>query len=742
MITSMPVDDPLLSRISVDPSSLPLENRAGWRLRPDVQQSWKRLEQGLWLISDLLFDALGNPLSAAIRSHESWDRPQDFAYLQTFGSEYAVRGATRRAHKAFLFLAARCSLAVACYETAHNPRGTAITPPWLALLTKHSIPPCWLDALHRSVITQFARGTRVGVVVNLSHCPWPQLIPVILHARVPIYLYWEHEGIVRQALSTYQFAQLLVPHRADWERILLSGPPACTREGVYHLYRQGQLRIHPDNTDDPSRPPHGPYQRPGERLEDFLKRQKINQDRRRNAEDAEQRERRERRESHATSGLPPGPRTRVYVWMRLGDARPEAPLLWHNKPYRMPVASTAVRGLWAVQPPEQRCYNSFVDEWDMWLPPSGWLDRHERHDTSSTEVDASAHDEQHTTPSIPPQASLQMETPLLGSDTITATPQPRRTTDNDVRNLQDDLRSLYPAATDCAQRIFIRFRTNFVHEWYGFCPPYTPNTEVPKPSVFKYMHVILGIVEKDHRLERDERTALAACITAVLARNDNSDLLQRCWDLKASTSRSLVHNRRYLQSCTEASQDGRPHFLVKFAKDATSLAWTLALSPSALVFLLRRGNIIDSHSAARELLLCGVSFGTVTLRHTTQTLNIPPPKMHLLDCRIDGYAAGIQDYTAYVTRLLELLQHPHARAGLTKGGIVWRLLVEAVGHDKDVREHFLARAQGGPSGEAYVESVFNAEDGEYVDDDLSRVDLDIICGTYIMFTGTQIIRNT
>ncbi|RDX43177.1 hypothetical protein OH76DRAFT_1302291, partial [Lentinus brumalis] len=93
------------------------------------------------------------------------------------------------------------------------------------------------------------------------------------------------------------------------------------------------------------------------------------------------------------------------------------------------------------------------------------------------------------------------------------------------------------------------------------------------------------------------------------------------------------------------------------------------------------------------------------------------------------------DYGAYMVRMLEVLQRPHAHAGLMKGGIVWRLMVEAVGNDSDMRECFLEYVHDGPSGEAYTQAVFEAEGMEYADDDLSRAELDVICGTYLTFTG-------
>ncbi len=735
IITTMPVDDPLLSRISVDPSGLPIENHGSWRLRGDVQHSWKRLEKGLWLISDLLFDGLPSALSKAVRDKESWDRPEDFGYMEGYRSEYAARRAARHAHKALLFLAARCSLAVACYEAAYGVQPAGVPPPWLSFLTEYNIPPCWLDALHRSIITRFLPGTRAGVAVDLCRCPWPHLIPVIVQARVPLFLLWESEAAVKDALSTYTFAATLVPHRSDWQEVRMRGPPMCTHDGTFHLYRHGRIRIHPDNVNDPSRPPHGPFQRPAERLEDFLIRQKRKENELRSGATPEQTRRRAERESHANSGLPPGPRTRVYVWMRLGDALPETPLLWHNKPYRMPVAASAVRGLWAVQPADQRRYNSFFDEWDMWLPPSRWLDRHDPQDGSLVQVDLSSqnYDDATTTTDTPPNSYADNSVSI--SPSVVVNVPAAHTSQEDIDNLDEDLRNLYPSTADWSQRVFIRFRANFVAEWYGFKSPYPPTAEPAKPSVIKYLHGILGVLEQDQPIERGARTALAACVTAVLAHDNDSEILKKCWDLNTSLSHNPLFNRRRVQSCTEVVNNGATKFLVRFPKDAATLSWTLALSGPALVSLLRRSHILDTHSAVRELVLCGVAFNTVSPHHQTQRVANECLTDDMLDCRQDGYPAGLQDYGAYMTHVVDILQRPHARAGLMKGGIIWRLMVEAVGQEDDMRERFLDRVHAGPSANARLETTLDDGSARYIDDDLSETELDVISGTYLVFTG-------
>ncbi len=91
----------------------------------------------------------------------------------------------------------------------------------------------------------------------------------------------------------------------------------------------------------------------------------------------------------------------------------------------------------------------------------------------------------------------------------------------------------------------------------------------------------------------------------------------------------------------------------------------------------------------------------------------------------------MEDFNAYVHRRDSLLRTPRGRVALLKGGIVWRLAVEVIGVDECL---------DGPSVETLVHRrglVYPTDDPSFdlCDDDLSTVELDIICGVYICFTG-------
>ncbi|KAI0691139.1 hypothetical protein C8T65DRAFT_587394, partial [Cerioporus squamosus] len=79
---------------------------------------------------------------------------------------------------------------------------------------------------------------------------------------------------------------------------------------------------------------------------------------------------------------------------------------------------------------------------------------------------------------------------------------------------------------------------------------------------------------------------------------------------------------------------------------------------------------------------------------------------------------------------------PQGIAGLRMGGIVWRLLTEAVGDDVDLQNLLLQQASHGPSGEhsVYQQVLQLSPSFCFVDDGLSEEELDVVSGVYKVYT--------
>ncbi|KAI0740115.1 hypothetical protein C8Q76DRAFT_591792, partial [Earliella scabrosa] len=92
-----------------------------------------------------------------------------------------------------------------------------------------------------------------------------------------------------------------------------------------------------------------------------------------------------------------------------------------------------------------------------------------------------------------------------------------------------------------------------------------------------------------------------------------------------------------------------------------------------------------------------------------------------------------QDYVEYMQRITDLLPSTSFRAYLQKGGIVWRILLEATGKNA---EFFLERAIEGPAGDAETWRAIVEPQGDrgIVGEDVSDSELDLICGVYKVYT--------
>ncbi|RPD54156.1 hypothetical protein L227DRAFT_464545, partial [Lentinus tigrinus ALCF2SS1-6] len=105
--------------------------------------------------------------------------------------------------------------------------------------------------------------------------------------------------------------------------------------------------------------------------------------------------------------------------------------------------------------------------------------------------------------------------------------------------------------------------------------------------------------------------------------------------------------------------------------------------------------------------------------------------------RRQSFTPTARDYVDYVQRVLEIVRRPQAAAGFRMGGIVWRILLEVLGDDKDFRDRLFKQAGEGLSGEQsiYQEVINLSSTCAFVDDSLSEEELDIISGVYKVYTN-------
>jgi hypothetical protein len=162
-------------------------------------------------------------------------------------------------------------------------------------------------------------------------------------------------------------------------------------------------------------------------------------------------------------------------------------------------------------------------------------------------------------------------------------------------------------------------------------------------------------------------------------------------------------------------------------KDVTT-SWQVAVSPMTALECIRRDLGPYRNDIVNYLLAHGMEFRTL------QTVKVSPPPtpvlQPLLRHRPFCYVFDQADFLAYESSRDSLLQsHPYARRALCEGGIIARLARESMSDTLVLQ---------GPSEEALEGkcSVYASPDGIMVDDHLPQDVKDLICGVYMVKTGS------
>ncbi|PSS33997.1 hypothetical protein PHLCEN_2v1960 [Hermanssonia centrifuga] len=172
--------------------------------------------------------------------------------------------------------------------------------------------------------------------------------------------------------------------------------------------------------------------------------------------------------------------------------------------------------------------------------------------------------------------------------------------------------------------------------------------------------------------------------------------------------------------------------------DQKDTSWVLAVqSATTACEVLRRAWGPSKIDIASECLKRGIPIRTLMRVDERQEhgpmfeANIRP-RAPAFGYQLPWYNPTPVDYRAYEYWRDMLLQRSCGRVGLMKGGIIWRLTLEAVG---------VETVLVGPSGDLSAQYEVSIGDKTHFDDDLTTDEADIIVGVYKVLTPHS-IRNT
>jgi hypothetical protein len=190
---------------------------------------------------------------------------------------------------------------------------------------------------------------------------------------------------------------------------------------------------------------------------------------------------------------------------------------------------------------------------------------------------------------------------------------------------------------------------------------------------------------------------------------------------------NILDNERHNPS--HRYKDDQKHrrnwYMFDFGLEATMPLKLAVTSASDALLVCRLDDRFLDVDIARYLAGRGIAFRTLASRSQIPVSPSVPGVDFYLPSRPNEYVFTQADYEAYLYFRARMLRQPRIRAAILRGGYFWRLVIGSVSLDEILE---------GPVGGA---SMFSIEhDGiEFLDDKLSKHEMDLLCGRYICATG-------
>ena len=362
-----PFHGAMTSRLSTPPEEISLlEDGFGFHLPQDVSRSWKTLEQSCLQIITVLRDFFKTEHPKVFVICSDPPNPSQFGYSKCHRTKEKARHALSTSLDAFVLLFACVSFYIAICRGSGDPAcissssSTSTHPRWFQRLSlrQSRIHPEWLQLLADSPISDFtSTPQRVGAILNVARCSWIDLVPYMLQANVPIWLYWGTSPNFLQPLNAgaLRFAPRAHPQSrapplpviTPSQSVGLSTPSQSV--GLPTLSQSVGLPTPSQSV------PLRSQQLPGETWKDFLVRQDLRRKKKLSIENEKQRQAREDCENTAAKRSCPGKKgPTVYLWVNDNG-------VWN----RTLLTRGEVERDWSGFLNSQMIYNSVDNCWDV-----------------------------------------------------------------------------------------------------------------------------------------------------------------------------------------------------------------------------------------------------------------------------------------------------------------------------------------------------------------------------------------
>lgn len=706
--------------------SLPIvkDNDGHYVLRSSEKANWDSLERNMraFLRACMRVNSLAVP-----ENFRLWPYPNNYGYRSRWKTEMDARYAAMRSRQAFIPLIACISfflhllyhlesqwvdLVISAFE--HNARLPSISPflskrqqeyerlrrepfptkwQWKEQLQQQtSISSEWLEYFH-----QILDLPMVGTFLDphTSDClPW---IPVFLRAKMPLMLYWG--SINNWSIPTTLNRLISAPDSALINTLISQQtpyppPPSPIEQRLTREFPIYKPRLRLPRIDG------GTLPRPNENLFAFIQRREDHRLKVIASETSTERQSRLQREANADKDRPPGRKgARVYYWDLVEGTR-----------VRTPVGRSNYEDIWERYGSRQRRYDSVADEWEVCtdFDPNDAPDDYGYYsddDDSDCFISVGAHINEET---------YHNDGAMSSQAYLTRLQSPNKLPHSSIE--------FHEAIKDVAYHRF------------GFLKqPIVQNRDfILKSKAWKKVLGVFGCGRHHAAVEIDDHLKLQLCdfITRILDAVD----LRHAPDGYDLSARSLMQPSVPFEVDTLSSYNGR-YFMIQ-AKDATDdEEYVIALrSASTVMEIARRKWGPQTEDIIKCLIEEGIPFNTLMASHPPRmSLSMPFRKPAMLGFRPVGFAPTLQDYNSYELVRNDFLRSARGRAALLAGGIIARL-ARGIVDANDVYD--------GPTGHALHEGeqalcVWEAgQTCAFWDDNLTNEEMDLICGSYEVATGS------
>ena len=243
----------------------------------------------------------------------------------------------------------------------------------------------------------------------------------------------------------------------------------------------------------------------------------------------------------------------------------------------------------------------------------------------------------------------------------------------------------------------------------------------------------LGIGWQNHLNPAFETSQISAAATFVQCLSKGSPISADEWDLSRNNRQSIFFSTRLKTlRCV-----GRDLFMFDF-KDRSTVEWKLTVKTASHALLVcRLDPQFDESDLAYYLLQNGIPFHTLQL---STTLSRSPISRHpplVIPFRPADYVFTWRDYEAFRQQCHVIFKQPRGRAALLRGYYPWRLAINDISFSSVI---------SGPSGWSTEPNemlvVKLPETGEeFIDDNLTDIELMLLTGTYNASTSMYFITN-